>query len=348
MSSTFPTTEMEPRSARHPAWLLVMAAAIAPYAALKVCWLAGVMVGVPLDSEARSSGFVAANAVTLGLDLVALLIVQWLRTTGNQWRRVLPMWVALGFLAPVVIQVPIGFAASLLRYGTVVHLPGGLVEDWTYAVVYTSLFVQGAIVVSLACLTYREALREVGLSRSAPGVSRQLGCVAVPLAGGVAAAQLYEAWFAPAGWHQTEWTFDNRVGVGLQGAFALAAAVEILRRLGVRTPPTGVVGAGLGLIGTGVMFCYGLLPTIGMAAGMELGEGVPPVERMVNLSAMLAGASGFVVLSGAVTTDLTMTQTGARKTPGPRTRRASLSRGGSARATELRTAPGPAEDGGTR
>ncbi|MFG2091925.1 hypothetical protein ACGFIS_37420, partial [Spirillospora sp. NPDC048824] len=71
---------------------------------MKVLWLAGFMVGVPEDSAVREGSFVAANAVTLVLDAVGLLLAltfacRWGRRVPA-WPLLVPIWVGTGLLAP--------------------------------------------------------------------------------------------------------------------------------------------------------------------------------------------------------------------------------------------------------
>ncbi len=131
--------------------------AVLPYLALKVLWVSGVMVGVPESSPARAAGFVGANIVTGGLDVVAILAAlafthQWGRQLPA-WLVLPPIWVGTGLLIPAAVEVVNGAMAAALTGGRAVSLAGGLVAPWAYLVVYTSFGLQ-AVLLTCAFVWY--------------------------------------------------------------------------------------------------------------------------------------------------------------------------------------------------
>ena len=276
--------------------------AVAPYLVLKVLWLSGNMLGVPEHSPAYR-GWGAQNAVTLCMDIAAVAI--GLALTRDWGHRVpasliiVPAWVATGFLAPAVVEVPVGFISTLVTSGQLVSLRGGLVEPWAYAVVYSSFAAQG-VLLGIAFAGYVRSrwsvwLAPAGLSpNGAHTVQRAVAvCCAIPAAF-VAAVQLTLAVIAPDGWRADDWSMTTRMVQAVEGSFAATAAASLLALAGVpvmrptiRVPTKWQVA--LTWSGSGVMFSYGSLRTFSALAGLPLSEQIPPAARIVNLAAMVAG-----------------------------------------------------------
>src|SRR3990172_6086420 len=82
-----------------------------PYLALKIVWLSGNPIGFNDESLVGKPGMIAANAMSFGMDFVAVGLAltftpRWgLRVPA--WLVLFPMWVATGFLAPAVVIAPI-------------------------------------------------------------------------------------------------------------------------------------------------------------------------------------------------------------------------------------------------
>jgi hypothetical protein len=116
------------------------AAATLPYLALKLAWLTGSSVGVANRAVLRSASLEALNAVTAGMDVLALALVlaftvPWGRRIPG-WLVVFPMWVGTGFLAPIGVFGPVDAVYSALsgRGAVPAH---SLVHPWVYHLVYT-------------------------------------------------------------------------------------------------------------------------------------------------------------------------------------------------------------------
>jgi hypothetical protein len=140
-------TESE-RSRRVRAWVCAgTIAATLPYLALKIAWLSGSRIGVHGD-DMDSGAMAGANALTLGMDAIAALIALALaRPWGLRipaWLLVFPMWVATGFLTPIVVSAPLeALAASLSGSGPTHAQNADQIAGWVYAVVYSGFGVQG-------------------------------------------------------------------------------------------------------------------------------------------------------------------------------------------------------------
>lgn len=119
----------------------VLAVGCLPYVALKVSWISGGTVGVR-DTELMSSPtYVAANAVTLALDIA--LAVTVVALSGDRPRRVLvPLAVlGLGLLLPVVIAAPVLGVVELVSSQPDPLADHGL-KPWVFAAVYGGFTLQ--------------------------------------------------------------------------------------------------------------------------------------------------------------------------------------------------------------
>lgn len=90
-----------------------------PYVALKVAWLSGSTVGLTDPDALATTSMEVANALTLGMELVALaLAVALARPAGARlpaWLVGLPMYVGTGLLGGILLVVPIQTVLGLVR-----------------------------------------------------------------------------------------------------------------------------------------------------------------------------------------------------------------------------------------
>ena len=121
-----------------------------PYLALKIIWLTGGQLGVANPAFMRD--LATLNIVTALMDVVFIGIVfafthEWgLRIPA--WLLLPPMWVASGLLARFVVAVPIVTISQAFAMESIRVPPGGPVEPWVYAVVYSGFTGMG---VGLMC-----------------------------------------------------------------------------------------------------------------------------------------------------------------------------------------------------
>ncbi|GAA2019840.1 hypothetical protein GCM10009839_15450 [Catenulispora yoronensis] len=124
--------------------------AAVPYLTLKALWICGVGVGVH-GSALRGGAMAGANAVTVLMDgtavAVALALVRPWGLRVPAWVLVFPMWVATGFLAPVVVGAPVAALAGAASGGVGAGGRGGggteSLSGWVFALVYGGFGVQG-------------------------------------------------------------------------------------------------------------------------------------------------------------------------------------------------------------
>jgi hypothetical protein len=289
--------------------------AVLPYLALKVLWVSGVMIGVPAGSPARAAGFVGANIVTGGLDVVAILAAL---AFTHRWGRRLPpclilppIWVGTGLLIPAAVEVVNGAVAAALTAGRAVSLAGGLVAPWTYLVVYTSFGLQAVLLTTAFVWYARNRWADVfdranGATGPSPtaDLQRVLATAGAVTGGAVAVSHLVMAFCtegAFAGAYQHGWQYTARSGEVVNAAMAVLAAVGILvltRRPGTGRPmPPWWMGLAFTWAGAGAMFAYALLTLVAIVAGAPESDTVTPLGGLTQLGALLGGI--VIGLTGA-------------------------------------------------
>ncbi|MFI2199268.1 hypothetical protein ACH47Z_00505 [Streptomyces sp. NPDC020192] len=134
-------------SVRRRSLRLVATAACLPYLSLKLAWIAGSHLGIPDGSPLLKHRLtmIAANGLTVLMDAAVVVLALLLtRPWGRRvpaWLLTVPMWLAVGLLAPIMV----GFPLQLVLHGG----GGGhsddkpFLADWVFGVVYSGFIVQG-------------------------------------------------------------------------------------------------------------------------------------------------------------------------------------------------------------
>ncbi|NGN67949.1 hypothetical protein G5C51_29130, partial [Streptomyces sp. A7024] len=128
-----------------PALRALAIAACVPYLTLKLAWLSGSHVGIPAGSDLRRSegALFAANTATVVMDAAVIVLAFALtRPWGRRlpgWLLLLPLWVATGLLAPIVVGFPAQLVARLFGADTGSQQPADepFLAEWVFGVVYT-------------------------------------------------------------------------------------------------------------------------------------------------------------------------------------------------------------------
>ncbi|RRS01939.1 hypothetical protein [Glycomyces terrestris] len=275
-------------------------AATVPYLVLKVLWLSGNLVGVPAGSPAAGEEFVYANAITLGMDaLVVVLAAALTQRWGMRvpaWLLLAPLWVGTGLLVPAALQAAAGGIVWAASGGQAMRLEGGLVEPWVYAVVGASFALQG-VFLAVAFLSYARA-RWSHAFRAAPpddGATREVQTVLVRGGAGaaVAVAVGYTVWLfgeaGPFGPYEPGWEVSQRTHLAIAAAMALAAAIGAV---GMQRP-TGRLPFGRAVVlawaGSGSLFGWGLYQVVVVLSGPTLAHGLSAAGNLMQLVSVLAG-----------------------------------------------------------
>lgn len=278
-----------------------------PYLTLKLVWLSGGTVGLA-DPEFFSDhpAYTFGNLLTVGMDAVAVLIaLAFTHAWGRRipaWIVLFPMWVATGFLAPIVAFMP--FAP--IFFGGASEDSGPL-RSWVYLFVYGGFAAQGLLLSAAFVLYVRSRWGEMPASRNGdatPGpthnLQARLTLIAAPLAALVGLLHL-------------AWAFGSRIGLpeavlsdlpvaygltnGVYAAFAFAAAVG-LPMLVYRQPRHGRLWVPLVLtwVGAGSMLAWGSWQVAIMAAKPELGTLLFGLAMQTKMLAAVLGGVVMVLL----------------------------------------------------
>lgn len=131
------------------------AATTVPYILLKIVWLSGGTLGMNDPEFFRSNGFLIGNAVTLGMDSLAILLALALtRRWGNKLPAAIilfPVWMATGLLAPILVIM----LFSPLVFDEVSAQDNPL-QSWVFRLVYGGFAAQGGLLIAAFVFYARE------------------------------------------------------------------------------------------------------------------------------------------------------------------------------------------------
>jgi iron complex transport system permease protein len=291
-------------------------ATMLPYLVLKTLWLSGNDVGM-LDADlAHDPSLLALNAITFGMDVVALVIV--LAFTHSWGLRApaalvaLPLWVGTGLLVPVALTMPVSWLAMMLS-SPAAGAGTDFLASWVRPMVYGG-FTGQAVGLSVAFVLYARArwsslfTRRVGDRTS--GVTHPVQVLAAVVAAGlVAFVGLFRLlWASGAGFglpdgYAAQSSFDDLWAHGVFAVAAIGAAVGLLvmvLRWAPRTPfwvPLVVVWAG-----SGAMLAWGLWSMANLLGGTALSAAafepnlLTATEFVQVLAGMLIAVVGTLVV----------------------------------------------------
>jgi hypothetical protein len=256
------------------AFCFATAAACIPYIVLKLVWLAGGDLGVTGDAaaEMHTAEYEVANAVTMGAELVAVLIAfaftyPWGRRIPG-WLMLVPMWVGTGLLAPIALGLPLGMAVQAVAGGS--PLPdnedSGDMAGWVFAVVYGGFIIQAITLMGAFVLhawvrwphVFRMAAKELR-----PGATRSIQVLLVNGAALVAAAVgvMQIVWAFSGGDLGGDPSFETaaqKTFVAIGGPLAFAGALGALALVHRRGSGRMVGAVAAGWVGAGHLFSWGL------------------------------------------------------------------------------------------
>ncbi|WP_067819585.1 hypothetical protein [Actinomadura kijaniata] len=260
----------------------VTIAACVPYLFLKVMWLSGSSIGFG-STDMTTAEYVAGNAVTAGMDLVAVLVALAFTYPWGQrvpaWLVLVPIWVGTGLLTPIALGMPAGLTVQALAGGSPIpESPGADGEPWVFAVVYGGFTLQAIGLLTAFVLYARVRWADVFAMRAADLADGTTRPLQVLLANTAAVATIGYA-LVRVGWVLTGDTiFETAaqktfVAVGATLAvLGAAGALGVVHRRGTRLLPALVAA----WVGTGAAFTTGFMST--------------QTNHLVDTSGAIAGA----------------------------------------------------------
>ncbi len=279
-----------------------------PYLTLKLVWLSGGTVGLA-DPEFFSNhpAYTFGNLLTVGMDAIAVLIaLAFTHAWGRRipaWLVLFPMWIATGFLTPIMVFMPF---APIFFAGA--SEGAGPLRSWVYLFVYGGFAAQGLLLSAAFVLYARSRWGEVFASRNGdavPGPTHTLQALLILIAAPLAAL---------VGLLHLAWAFGSRVGLpeavlsdlpvaygltnGVYAAFAFAAAIG-LPMLVYRLSRHSRLWVPLVLtwVGAGSMLAWGSWQIAIMAVRPELSTVLLGLAMQTKvLAAVLAGVVMVLLL----------------------------------------------------
>jgi hypothetical protein len=280
-----------------------------PYLALKLVWLGGGTLGVADPAMMRETSMVVLNAITAGMDVVAIfLALAFTHDWGSRvppWLVLPPMWVASGLLATFVVAVPVTAILSALTSESPPVVTGGPVERWVYVLVYLEF--AGLGVGLLTAFLLHARARWAAVFQPASHIVRQaathplqvvLANAGAPIA--IALGVLSLAWAVGAtvglppgaAGHRTVF---GAVFNGTDAVLAIAAAAGVLMMVHrMRETLPGWVSVAMAWTGTGSLFGWGLWRTINVLGETALMGGLEGTG-FLNLVGLLRLVVGLVL-----------------------------------------------------
>jgi hypothetical protein len=295
-----------------PYWRLIVGygaiACAVPYLALKIVWLAGGQLGVADAAMLHDSSMVVLNAVTAGMDLVAIAIALAFTHAWGQripgWLVLPPVWIAMGLLVRFVFAVPVITIAAMLTSSNLPR-PGGPVQPWVYALVYTE-FVGMGIGLTVAFVLYARVRWSAVFQPTAPdsvpaGTHRlhaPLANAAAFMAAAIGALHVAWAFGATVGLPSAlivRRSFSSHVINTVDGAAMIGAAVGIL--MIVHRPGRSRIWTPLALawVGSGFLFAWGLWGLVNLLGNTALVRGRVDAAPLLNLLGLAQLVAGLVI-----------------------------------------------------
>lgn len=265
---------------------IVAVAAMLPYLTLKILWLTGSSLGVSDPGLMTDPAMIGLNAMTFGMDAVALLLA--LAFTARWGMRLpaplvlLPLWVGTGLLSVIVVAAPLVVASA----GTAAFSVGPI-APWVYMTVYSGFLTQGIGLMAAFALYARDrwpAPFTTATDLAFPSPTRPLQAIlawsALPVAVVVGGVRLVWAFQGPP---------TAAVQNGLKGLLAVAGAaalVALVRRRGHGPFRRPLV---LAWLGSGSLFGWGLYAMLVRSVGGPLAAGTGGAGDLVELFGLLTG-----------------------------------------------------------
>lgn len=270
-----------------------------PYFVLKLLWLGSSTVGLTDPTFAGEPSVFALNLFTAFMDLVAIVLVLAFTYPWGQrlpgWLVLFPIWVGTGFLAPIILAVPISAVTAAVTGERSSEVTGPPLESWVEPVVYGSFVLLGVLLLTAFVLYARFRWFETFSDRS-PGMPPGRWAAVVGTVLALVAATVLLSWAMS----ESPIVPSAIVLWTAHAAFALAAVGGIwaLQPVGVRRFLWPML---LAWAGSGAMFSWGFWSLTNIVGDTALVVGEVGPRAIIGASAqLLGGALLGVVLAAAM------------------------------------------------
>ncbi len=278
-----------------------------PYLALKIAWLSGNPIGFNDESLVGKPGMIAANAISFGMDFVAVgLALTFTHRWGLRvpaWLVLFPMWVATGFLAPAVVIAPIAITQALVSNPS--PSTNAMLQPWVGRVVGASFAGQGAALIVAFVLYVRTRWADLLQSTTGAAVTGHTHPVQVVLANvaalmAVAAGGLHLVWAlgGTAGLGDrglSEPTSQSYLLNGIWGLMSIAGAAGILTMVHQWGRAPFKLLLAFTWIGSGSLFAWGLWTLILVLLGITFGRRAADGMALYNCLSFVKFTAGMLI-----------------------------------------------------
>jgi hypothetical protein len=271
---------------------LLAIAGTLPYITLKLLWLSGSRVGLTDPSFGDDTVMQVANALTMAMDVVAIamalsFVTAWGRRVPARL-ALFPMWVGTGFLAPILLIVPLQLLVGTPEPSETAELPP--IADWVFALVYGGFMWQGAFLLTGFVLYARERWgseldwRARGFPRTSYG-GPVVAAVGLAVLGGLALVSHLVGAFRPQA--------VNVVGDAAMTALAVVGLVVLAGWVGRGLPRW--VGIAAWWLGSGALAAWGSYLLVVLLVPNDLTSGLDstwtdPAAELVRVAAGVTAA----------------------------------------------------------
>ncbi len=202
-------------------------AATLPYSVLKIAWLSGSRVGLSGSTFGTSGVMHAGNALTLALDLVALLlaITVFSAARAPRWFLLPTMWIGYGLLGQIVVTIGPSVAVQLLTGPPADTSTSTPIAGWVYAVVYAGFSGLGlCLLPAFGIYAWQRWGEENRWGERLSGIRREVPVIPTLGVAAVTVALAVRAVRSGSGAEATSWTSDALIG-GIAALVLLGVAL---------------------------------------------------------------------------------------------------------------------------
>lgn len=251
-----------------------------PYLALKIAWLSGSRVGLSDPDFGTSTAMTVLNALTMGLDVVALVLAGvFLFRRGIRaplWLVLPPMWIGAGLLGQILVALPLHLVVQAVSPSQPATGELPPIADWVFSLVYAGFAGLGIGLLGAFVIYAWQRWGHRPLPH--PGPPTRLGLrVGAALAVGAGLVHLLLS-DVPLGTRALD----------LAVAVITAGALLVLAR-----PGTGRVAVVMAFVGTGALTAWGTyLAVIQLVPNELVAQTV--IDWPTVTASLLRAAAGFV------------------------------------------------------
>lgn len=271
-----------------------------PYSALKVAWLSGSRIGLSDPDFGTGVIMHVGNALTLGLDLVALGLAAIFFTGARapRWLLLPTMWVGYGLLGQIVMMIGPSVGVQLI-FGRPTDDGGASpIAGWVYGVVYAGFSGLGlCLLPAFGIYAWQRWGHGNGWGERLSGIQRRLPVAPAIAVAAVTVMSAARAASSDSGVEASSWVTDALIGcVALLTLLAVRRGRPARLR---RAVPLAIVWTASGA--WAAWGCFGVV--MGTVPNDLVADPLPALDICLYLAKIVAGASLLLAVGALARTD---------------------------------------------